>query len=217
MKVDSRTLVSDIVLYDVATLPLLMRFGVRPGYGSLTVGSFCSKAGIELSFFLPLMNAALNPEETSEEPEESLICHRGEVVRFLMATDEWYKRTQLPNIARHFALLRERSANAGAKNLEALGHFYTQLEREFEARHSFDFEHLFPALESGGEIDRKLVKSSSVYDHCLLDETEDLLTFFVVHLKGEYDPNLLMAVVSAVDAMRRDLILNNRIRSRLLK
>ena len=48
------------------------------------------------------------------------------------------------------------------------------------------------------------------------EKIDDLLSFFVMHLKGEYEPNLCVAVVTAIFALRKDIRQNNRIRSRIL-
>ena len=75
-------------------------------------------------------------------------------------------------------------------------------------------EVLFPALIAG-DVPEDF--RSSLSGHAEMEaKLHDLLYFFVVHLRGDYDSNLCMAVVSAVFSLEKDYSQNNRIRNRIL-
>jgi regulator of cell morphogenesis and NO signaling len=48
------------------------------------------------------------------------------------------------------------------------------------------------------------------------DKVNDLISMFVIHLKGDYDMNLGQAVLLALDSIKKDIAQNNRIRLRIL-
>ncbi|MBD5306979.1 MAG: hypothetical protein HDS14_05060 [Bacteroides sp.] len=230
MRIDEKTMLADIVRQNAAALPLIMRFGFRPGFGKLRVGVACAQSGIDTGLFLRVVRAAVDPSfDTEYDVNDSLppVTDRGQLVEFLQRSNEWYLETQLPNIGRHFDLLIKRSPGETSKGLAALHGFYDQLASELRERDRFDREVLFPVLraespaeETGEESLRSLLAESEELDSGLEDEAEDLLTFLLVHLQGDIDPNLLTAVVWAVDNLRKDLMRNSSIRrscSRILK
>ena len=54
-------------------------------------------------------------------------------------------------------------------------------------------------------------------DDSIEDKINDLLSMFVIHLKGDYDHNLALAVLMAVVSLKKDITQNNRIRNRILR
>ena len=54
------------------------------------------------------------------------------------------------------------------------------------------------------------------FNDCIDDKVQDLISMFVIHLKGDYDRNLTHAVLVAIFALKTDLEQNNRIRNRIL-
>ena len=118
---------------------------------------------------------------------------------YFPGTDRYYTRMQLPNIARHLDSLISHSPDGG--NLELLRGFFGDLSRELTARAEAE-------LKAG---------------HCLKDDWQpvsdtisDLLSFFVVHLRGECDENLCNAVVNAIFTLDHDLRQTARIRRQAL-
>ena len=55
----------------------------------------------------------------------------------------------------------------------------------------------------------------AVFD-AIEQKLSDLKSMFIIHLSGEYDENLCLAVVFAIIRLEKDIIQNNRIRTRIL-
>ena len=94
--------------------------------------------------------------------------------------------------------------------------FFYELKNELLDRIAFDENHLFPYIL--GSINDTLSQKSDI--RIPLDSVEekisDLKSMFIIHLTGNYDPNLCLAVLFALVSLEKDIKQNNRIRSRVL-
>ena len=128
-------------------------------------------------------------------------------------TGDFYINVQLPNIERHFNGLIDRIGNEN--NLSHLKLFLNEMKKQFEETVNYEKRSLFPSIREGrliGISPRDYILGSEELE----EKLHDLLTFFLVHLKGKYDRNLCMAVVISIFSLNKDLKQNNRIRSRIL-
>lgn len=195
-------------------LPVLQRFGVRLGVGDLTVKRACAMLGVDTRFFLAILNTYLNADFA---PGDSLADATADMIAdYLEKTDEYYRRIQLPNIERHFGALLE--GGDGGGNLAMLCGFFEQFRRELTSRVDADCQQLFPAIR--GERPAMTPDEVSALldtDFAIEEKLADLESFFVIHLRGDCNANLCVAVVSAIFALGRDLRQNNRIRQRILR
>ena len=73
-----------------------------------------------------------------------------------------------------------------------------------------------PSAESSAAL-AEIVASVPKDEKAIEDKVDDLTSFFVIHLRGEYDQNLCMAVVTSLMSLEKDIKRNDRIRERLLR
>ena len=195
--VSSHIKLADIIFHDPAAITVLNRFGIRQGVGSATLGQACALRNLDAPFVEAILNISLNEDYFPERALKTFTLPLLE--EYLLGTDRYYTRMQLPNIARHLDSLISHSPDGG--NLELLRGFFGDLSRELTARAEAE-------LKAG---------------HCLKDDWQpvsdtisDLLSFFVVHLRGECDENLCNAVVNAIFTLDHDLRQTARIRRQAL-
>lgn len=195
--VSSHIKLADIIFHDPAAITVLNRFGIRLGVGSATLGQACALRNLDAPFVEAILNISLNEDYFPERALKTFTLPLLE--EYLLGTDRYYTRLQLPNIARHLDSLISHSLDGG--NLELLRGFFGDLSRELTARAEAE-------LKAG---------------HCLKDDWQpvsdtisDLLSFFVVHLRGECDENLCNAVVNAIFTLDHDLRQTARIRRQAL-
>ena len=195
--VSSHIKLADIIFHDPAAITVLNRFGIRLGVGSATLGQACALRNLDAPFVEAILNISLNENYFPERALKTFTLPLLE--EYLLGTDRYYTRMQLPNIARHLDSLISHSPDGG--NLELLRGFFGDLSRELTARAEAE-------LKAG---------------HCLKDDWQpvsdtisDLLSFFVVHLRGECDENLCNAVVNAIFTLDHDLRQTARIRRQAL-
>lgn len=124
----------------------------------------------------------------------------------------YYRHVQLPNIDRHFNSLMARSGTDN--NLQLLQKFYSDMKGQLECCLKREEKEIPETIERG-KMTQSLEEIVEGYGE-VEEKLHDLLTFFVVHLRGDYDKNLCMAVVTAVFSLEKDIRQNNRIRSRIL-
>lgn len=211
---DSR--LAGIIFEAPQVLQLLNRFGIFLGVGDHSLREICEAHRIDTGFFLTVVNTYLNEDYYPEKGNGRIDLER--IIVYLEQTDNYYASTLLPNIERHFATLVARSGDA-RNNLPELQRFFMEMKREMSDCINHDQEALFPALRHSASTGEKCAYGPEYNDGWMDAEAKlcDLITFFVRHLRGIYDPNLCVAVVSALITLSRDVDCNNRIRERLLR
>ncbi|MDE6338996.1 MAG: helix-turn-helix transcriptional regulator, partial [Muribaculaceae bacterium] len=112
--------------------------------------------------------------------------------------------------------------------LELLNKFYAEVKDELTQSITTESEFCFPQILRNYEGAKEMIKNNKVeingkklelpFDHSgLEDKIRDLISFFVIHLKGVENHNLCMAVVSAIFILEKDIRQNNRIRNRIFR
>lgn len=196
---------SEIILEDPAVIQVMNRFGILLGVGDQTVESVCIKKGIDRTLFLAIINTFLNrdyfPDSLSSEMDLLPL------MEYLHKTDKHYKEILLPNIERHFALLLSKSTQRKGE--------YSEDEKAGKRDNLKLLEKFF--LEVRAEMLEVINKDVVDRDEMLEEKISDLINFFVVYLKGDYDCNLCVAVVQALHTLLKDVQQNTRIRHRILK
>lgn len=212
------TKLSDIVLADPSAVTVLNRFGIFLGVGDLTVARACNQLNIDKDFFVTILNTYLHE---SFFPDRILTTFKATtIVHYLAQTNSYYELFQLPNIERHFQLLISKSDPAN-NNLGLMLRFFTEVKEQLLERIADDRQQWFPAIihaEANAQttIDTRIDSHESGSD-TVEDKLHDLLSMLVIHLTGDYDRNLVLAVLMALTSLKKDIAQNNRIRNRLLR
>lgn len=191
-------------------IPVINRLGLSLGVGESSIETVCRHAGIDLSFFLSVVNTFVDKDYFPVNARGTFSLEK--TVDYLYKTSLFYLHVQLPNIERHFNSLLERSGKEN--NLELLRGFFDDMKAQLTDCLEYDCRVFFPALKRN-ELPSDAGKAAEAYAE-VEEKLHDLLCFFVAHLRGDYDQNLCMAVVSAVFSLEKDYCQNNRIRSRIL-
>lgn len=216
----SATKLSDIALQNYQVIPLLDKFGISLGLGDATVGSVCKSKGIDTDFFLTLLHTYLQDDYLPEVEFPPVAVTT--LIRYLDKANGYCSNILLPNIERHFKALQLRSEDGQPNNLEFLWKFFLELRNELLARIDFDRTIWFPSLhrmaESKGlDSDVNIISNVPADERGVEDKVDDLISFFVIHLRGDYDHNLCMAVVTALSSLEKEIRCTNRIRERILR
>ena len=209
---------SDVILYDPSVIQVVNRFDIYLGVGDATIKGICEEHNIEENLFLAIINTYLNRNYFPEGIEGRVNLQDG-LLDYLEKTDRYYSGILLPNIERHFSLLLSKSEVKDERsNLFLLKQFFTEVKEEMIGVINTDLSIWFPLLRNGYGLSHVAADIRKPYDNHLLEEKlSDIINFFVIHLRGEYDHNLCVAVVSALVTLEKDVKQNNRIRDRILK
>ncbi len=207
---------SDIILHDPSTITVLDRFGISLGVGDQNVDDACRARGINVNFFMAILNTFINENYFPNDALEQFSA--SEIVDYLSKTNNYYEQNVLPNIERHFSFLIARAPSHN-NNLIIMKQFFDEMKNELLQRINDDRYRLFPATCS---IDRPLATQPDIVvdeeqTDSIEDKIDDLINMIVMHLKGDYDHNLGFAVIVAIFSLKKDIKQNNRIRNRILR
>ena len=128
--VTPQTRLADVIVAEPSVIPVVNRFGISLGVGDKTTAEICCARGIDVDFFLTIINAYIFESFYPDKHFQSFGAR--EVIDYLRQTNESYVRNQLPNIERHFNALISRS-NA-ANNLSLLFDLYKEVRAAIEQR-----------------------------------------------------------------------------------
>lgn len=209
----------DVILYDPSVIQVVNRFGIYLGVGDSSIKKICKNHNIDETLFLAILNTYVNRNYSPVGVVGSVSLEV--LVDYLEKTDKYYSNILLPNIERHFALLLSKSVNSvETSNLSLLQKFFIEVKTELLEVINTDLLCWFPTLRAKTLKQNRELQDADrkPYDnHVLEEKISDLINFFVIHLRGEYDHNLCVAVVSSLVTLEKDIQQNNRIRDRILK
>lgn len=120
-----------VIHKDHTLLPVINRLGVKLGFGDLSIRELCAKEGVDVTFFMEIINVFHNE---SYFPEKKLLNFSVTVViDYLLKTHEYYLDYVLPEQERLIDLFLLNCAN-GCKENELVLKFYNKFKEEFVNR-----------------------------------------------------------------------------------
>ena len=209
------TKLCNVIIDEPSVIPVINRFDITLGVGDKTVKTICREKGIDLTFFLAVINAFINESFFPDSEFSPLSAVK--TVDYLRKTNNSYLRFQLPNIERHFsALIGHSDSN---NNLPLLFDLYHEVKADIVRRIDDDTKWFDEIAKSAGNAETVRTDCSEKAEahDSIEDKLSDLKNMFVIHLRGDYDRNLCHAVLVAIIGLERDIRQNNRIRNRILR
>lgn len=214
--ISADTRLCDIITSTPTTITVLNRLGITLGVGDATVESACKERNLDQKFFTTILNTYINEEFF---PENEITSQRAAmIVDYLDKTNAYYETVKLPNIERHFMFLT-RCGQQPNSNLDLMFSFFQELKQELLGRIENDRKQWFPevlTMSQAGIPHAITATDGNENNDTIQDKINDLISMFVMHLKGEYDANLCSAVITALASLHKDISQNNRIRNRML-
>ena len=211
------TKLSDIVIAEPSALTVLNRFGIRLGLGDLTVARACTQLDIDPNFMVTILNTYLHEAYFPERIEATFKAST--IVNYLGQTNNYYIHFHLQVIERHFGLLISKSDPAN-NNLGLMLKFFIEVKQQLLDRIADDRDRWFPSIleaEATATAIETFIRPDEDDVDTVEDKLTDLINMMVIHLSGNYDGNLALAVLMALVSLKNDLVKNNRIRNRLLR
>lgn len=226
--IKKNSLLSDVVLQHIETLPMIQRFGISLGFGSESIETICQDSGVEVSFFLHMLNSYIYPQYTGklQLTEENTAL----MLVYLIRTNQYYLRGQLPNIEVHLNSFLKHS-NHSNHILQTIPTVLESLKNTISKRVTYDEEYLFPKykrlLESlGADIQKITLQNDSQAIEGIRENDEDrsdasyamvndVMQVIIRHIQGEYNANLMYGLLFSMSALREDLASNYRLRRQI--
>ncbi len=199
-------------------LPVINRFGIRPGFKDKTVAELCKEKEINKHFFLALINTYNNPDYF---PEAELLSFSPLlIVEYLQKTHDYYRDYFLPRLEDLIEKLI-RGSRANTRDLKMIRTFYDKYKEEFLKHLHDEEENLFPLVvrlvedpESKGQSD---FPSSVESEHSNMEvELHDLKNLLIKYLDPSYNDNHFNEFVAALYQFEKDMADHSRIEDKIL-
>ncbi len=214
---------TDLIHSNYLLLPVINRFGVRLGFGDMTVGDICADKGIDMNFFLAIVNAFHNHEYF---PEEELRAFSSVlIIDYLRKSHLDFIQVRIPKIE---FLLSRLVANSASDDLKVIQTFYNKYKEELIAHINDEEENAFPyvlELQKAYDLNiRPLPESVRNYsiqsfekEHTNVDEKLfDLKNIIIKYLKPNYNDHDCNEFLFELFQFERDLQDHARIEDKIL-
>lgn len=207
-------------LYQVANanhrlIPVLNRFGLRPGFGDTTLEEACRQKNIHPDFLLAVLNTYHNP---SWFPKEKLLSiPSGMVIQYLNETHRYYRENILPELG----ILLDKLLGKAPSELQLIRVFYEKYIREFLQHLREEEELLFPGIlamaahpESTPAQD--VIELMEREHHESEEKLSDLKQLLLRHIPPEYNDRDYFAFVAELFHFEQDVADHSRIEEVIL-
>ena len=215
---------ANVVFYNYHLLPVLNRFGIRLGFGDITVAEVCKTKKINENFFLDIINAFHNTDYFPES--EFLTFSPSLIVEYLQRTHHYYLTWVVPKMENQLEQLIL-SSKGHEDNLKLIRTFFLKYKSELLLHIIDEEESVFPyvlrideALRNNSPIseeDNRRSIEAYEKEHSDVDEKlNDLKNLVIKFLVAEYDDNLCNDFLITLFRFERDLIDHARIEDKIL-
>lgn len=221
---------ADVINSNYLLLPVINRFGIKPGFGDKTVKTVCDKTKINTDFFLAILNTFSNENFFPEKKLQTFSVLM--IVEYLKKTHNYYKFVQLPLIENHLFLFLE-SYKANKSTINQVKKFFNEYKNELSEHLAREENITFPYVEKVYEcyynkkgLDCKSIKSllkkysmqKFEAEHSNIDEKlEDLKNILIKYIEPDFDENLCNIVIFELFRLEKDLIDHTRIENNIMK
>lgn len=189
---DSSSILSEVVEANHQLIPIINRFGIRLGLGEKSIETICKDAGINVNFFLTMLNTYLNEDYFPQRQLQSFDLDL--VVAYLKQTDAHIIHGQLHNLEKHLNAFVAMS-DPNNVQLGLIMKLFVKFKNELVAEIGQGMPEAYPSL-------------------ALLI---DLKSIIIKHISGNFNENMCYAVIFTLDSLQKDLLKHNRIREKILK
>ncbi len=220
---DKYTKMTDLVHRNYLLLPVINRFEISLGFHDKTISDVCHEKGIDLHFFLAIVNAFHNHEYFPEDELQSFSSEL--IINYLRKSHMEFKRSSLPKIE---ALLDKLVKNSNSNDLKIIQTFYNKYKTELLEHILDEEENAFPyVLELQKAYDQKIsplpdnVANYSIQsfekEHTNVDEKLfDLKNIIIKYLEPNYIEKDCNDFLFELFQFERDLTDHARIEDKIL-
>lgn len=220
--------VAEVIHLNYQLLPILSRFGLHLGFGEKTIEQLCREHGIELNFFLVILNAY---------HDKNFFPHRylkgfplNLIISYLRKSHEYFLTVKIPGIDRLLKQLSPGGDEATAGSLQLINRFFSEYCHELSEHILREEEKVYPyafmveeAFLSGspgpgvlaGIREYSIDDFESEHDN-VEDKLNDLQNIILKYLPPTLDLNLCHALLTELFRLESDLNDHARIEDKVL-
>lgn len=218
---------ANVIHKDYTLLPVINRLGLKLGFGDLTIKQLCANHGIDVTFFIEIINVFRNENYFSEK--KLLDFSVTVVIDYLRETHRYYLDYVLPEQERLIELFLLNSDNSSREN-ELVRKFYNKFRDEFVNHVQIEEKQVFPyILRLNEAVGNHLEKDNFLKEfmgsgitgfekeHSDMDEKMfDLKNIIIKYLPPNYDLNIGNSLLSSLFMFEKDMKNHSRIEDIIL-
>jgi regulator of cell morphogenesis and NO signaling len=208
---------SDIIGQNILLIPVLNRFGIKPGVGEKTIKTISSLIGIELKSFLAILNTYNSKQYFPGDDDVDINV----LVNFLKRTHIYYLKYTLPRIE---SLLSQLSAECpGNKPLAMVEQYYFDYKKQLVIHIEYEETELFPLIGKIVKEHNKVSENADYYsdkiqhEHVNVeDKLSDLKTILIKFLPAEANENSANELLFEISRFEQELLDHARFEDKIL-
>jgi regulator of cell morphogenesis and NO signaling len=208
---------SDVIGQNILLIPVLNRFGIKPGVGEKTIKAICSSHEIDLISFLAILNT-YNSQHYFPEAEDVDI---NVLVDFLKSTHTYYLSYTLPRIEK---LLKELSTGRPKNNaLVMIEQYYFDYKKQLTTHIEYEETDLFPLIgkilsqQTGNSGNAEYYSDKILHEHINVeDKLSDLKTILIKFLPQDVNENSLNELMFELSRFEQELLDHARFEDKIL-
>jgi len=218
---------ADAIHENYLLLPVINRFGIQLGFQDKTIAKVCSEEGVDPDFFLTIINAFLDTNETVSKKLQSHSVK--EVVSYLSKTHSYYLERIIPEIENRINRLIQHS-DLSKKEFLLVKNFFEEYKKELYVHISLEEEQVYPYMAEiadayhkkslSAELKKKIISypiSSYEQEHSDIEaKLFDLKNILIKYLQTPKDSYLRNQVLIELFTLEQDLNDHSRIENMVL-
>ncbi|MFW6259494.1 MAG: hemerythrin domain-containing protein [Tangfeifania sp.] len=209
--------VAQLISHNYHLLPVLNRFGIKPGLKDKTVEDICIAENINPEFFLAIVNTYHNENYF---PENELLSFSPlEIVSYLKKTHKYYTGYVLPKLD---LLLEQliKSSSSISKDLQMVDVFYKKYKKELTLHINDEEDRVFPYIIQLAETHQKQAGYTIRFfekEHTNVDEKlNDLKNLIIKYVTPDYDENICNEFLITLYRFEKDIKDHARIEDKIM-
>lgn len=218
---------ADAIHHNHLLLPVINRLGVQLGFADQSVESVCKERGIDIDFFLVIINAFLDHDINKTMKLQTVSVEQ--VVEYLKATHQYYLERMIPEVENRINALIQHS-EIDQKQFLLVKNFFEEYKNELYAHITLEEQSIYPYVvdvynaHSSNKLHPLLVESIKKYpiDYYAEEHSDvesklfDLKNILIKYLPESKDSYLKNQVLNALFKLENDLNDHSRIENMVL-
>lgn len=218
---------ADAIHHNHLLLPVINRLGIHLGFGDHSIEQLCEEKGINIDFFLMIVNAFLDHDINKTMKLDNVSVEQ--VVNYLKATHQYYLERMIPEVENRINALIQHS-DINQKQFLLVKNFFEEYKNEFYTHIKHEEHSIYPyvlevnqanikgVLES--ELKQKIQKEpidSYAEEHSDIEsKLFDLKNILIKYLPESKNSYLRNQVLNALFKLENDLNDHSRIENMVL-
>lgn len=218
---------ADAIHHNHLLLPVINRLGVQLGFGDQSVETVCQENGIDIDFFLVIINAFLDHDINKTMKLQSVSVEQ--VVDYLKATHQYYLERMIPEVENRINALIQHS-DIDQKQFLLVKNFFEEYKNELYAHIKLEEQSIYPYVVMVYNTHSSKILSDEVMEQIKANPIDsyaeehtdiesklfDLKNILIKYLPVSKDSYLKNQVLNALFKLENDLNDHSRIENMVL-